>query len=305
MSDANWTIENIPDQSGRVVVITGATSGIGKETARVLAAKNASVIIGARNLAKAERVVSALLDQHPDSAITIHKLDLSDLASVETFADHILRDHDRLDVLINNAGVMACPYAKTADGFELQMGTNHLGHFALSLRLLPLLQATPESRLVVLSSVAHRWGKIDFTDLNWEGRRYRPNQAYGDSKIANLLFVHELARRLQDSPQGPLVTAAHPGWTETELQRHTPMIAFTNRFFAQGTDQGVLPTLRAAIDPTAQPGDYYGPARWFEMRGAPVKVHANARSQDPHLARQLWEQSLELTGTHFPTTPNS
>lgn len=301
-SDTSWSAKDIPDQYGRVVLVTGATSGIGKETARVLAAKGATVIIGARNLAKAEHVVAELTTRQPNRDITARELDLADLASVRRCAEGIRHDYDRLDLLINNAGVMACPFSRTTDGFEMQMGTNHLGHFALTLELLPLLQATPLSRIVVLSSVAHRWGRINLEDLHWQQRRYRTNQAYGDSKVANLLFAHELARRLPDSPDSPMVTAAHPGWTATELQRHASSVSFMNRFFAQSIEQGALPTLRAAIDPNARSADYYGPENWFELRGAPVKVQSNARSQDANLAHRLWEKSLELTGTRFPET---
>ena len=296
MSQSVWTADDIPDLKDRLVVITGATSGIGKETARVLAGKNASVIIAARNLQKAEAVAAEVLKEFPNADISARELDLSDLVSVKAFADSILADFHRLDVLINNAGIMMCPYSKTADGFEIQMGTNHLGHFALTSLLLPLLKNTPGSRIVVLSSLAHKMGKIDLGDLNWESRKYNTNRAYGDSKLANLYFAYELARRLKDSGSTPLVTAAHPGWTGTDLQRHSGMMGFLNTFFAQGVEVGALPTLRACFDADAEPGDYFGPSNFFEMHGTPVKVTSNDRSHDREAARELWERSEELTG---------
>ena len=194
---------------------------------------------------------------------------------------------------------MMCPYAKTADGFEIQMGTNHLGHFALTGRLLPLLKKTEGSRIVVLSSLAHKMGDIDFTDLNWETRKYNTNRAYGDSKLANLYFAYELARKLQDSGNTPVVTAAHPGWTGTDLQRHSGMMGFLNPLFAQGVDIGALPTLRAGFDPAAEPGDYYGPSKFFEMHGSPVKVSSNDKSHDLQASRELWRMSQELTGVTY------
>jgi len=296
MFKAKWNVANIPDQKDRLVVITGSSSGIGKETARVLAGKHASVIIAARNLKKAQGVADAILGEFAKADVTVRELDLSDLASVEKFADSVARDHDRLDVLINNAGVMMCPYSKTQDGFEIQFGTNHLGHFALTAHLLPLLKKTKGSRIVNLSSLAHKGGDLDFSDLNWEKRKYRTTKAYSDSKLSNLYFTYELARKLNKGDNHPIVTAAHPGWTETDLQRHSGAFSFLNRFFAQGTDLGALPTLRAAFDKDAKSGDFFGPSKFFEMHGAPVKVKSNPRSHDVNAARELWEHSEKMTG---------
>ncbi len=281
------------------MVITGATSGIGKEAARVLAGKNASVIIAARNLEKADAAAAEIRKAFPDADISVRELDLSSLASVNAFADSVLEDFDTLDVLINNAGIMMCPYAKTADGFEIQMGTNHLGHFALTGRLLPLLKKTEGSRVVVVSSIAHKFGDIDLEDLNWDRRSYDTRRAYGDSKLANLYFTYELASRLKQNGGNPVVTAAHPGWTGTDLQRHSSLMGALNTFFAQGVDKGALPTLRAGFDPAARSGDYYGPTRFFEMHGTPEKVDSNERSRDAATGRELWARSEELTGVRF------
>lgn len=299
MSQPQWSTENIPDQSGKVVVVTGASSGIGKVAARVLAAKGAAVVLAVRNMAKGEGVAGALRRENSFAEVSVGELDLADLSSIEHFAESIARDFDRLDILINNAGVMMCPYSKTRDGFELQFGTNHLGHFALVGHLLPLLKKTDGSRLVMLSSLGHRGGDIDFADLHWEARRYKPGQAYADSKLANLYFTYELARKVGNAGSNPLVTAAHPGWTGTELQRHTKVFNFLNRVFAQDVEMGALPTLRAATDPEAGPGDYFGPAKHFEMHGPPVVVRSSDRSHDADAARELWMRSEELTGIRY------
>lgn len=299
MTTSKWNTNDIADQKGRRVVITGATSGIGREAARVLAGKHASVLIGARNLDKADVVIRGIRDECPDADVTVRELDLSSLESVHAFADSILDDFDQLDVLINNAGIMMCPYSTTADGFEIQMGTNHLGHFVLTGRLLPLLRATDGSRIVVLSSLAHKMGNIDFVDFGWDSRNYDPSRAYGDSKLANLYFAYELAHKLEGHGTNPTVTAAHPGWTATDLQRHSGLMGFLNHFLAQGVDKGALPTLRAGFDLDATSGDYFGPSGILEMHGDPVKVESNERSHDAAAARTLWTKSEELTGFSF------
>lgn len=299
MAKIKWNTESIGDQSGRLIVITGATSGIGKQTAKVLAAKNATVVIGARNLAKAEMVINEIKNHHPNAAVFVRPLDLASLDSVETFSHSIIQDFDKLDVLINNAGIMACPYGETQDGFEIQMGTNHLGHFALTGHLLPLLLNAEHSRLVVLSSIAHAFGKLDVTDINWSKRKYNTNKAYADSKQANLYFMYELIDRLKDHPNAPIISAAHPGWTRTELQRHVGAINFLNRFFAQDVDQGALPTLRAGFDNNVDSGDFYGPADFFEMHGKPVKVKPRKLSENKETAKILWQRSEALTGVFY------
>ena len=299
MANSNWDASQVPDQTGKVIIITGATSGLGKEAARVLASKHATVVMAVRNPAKGEQVADEIRASYPQATIKVGTLDLADLSSVNTFADAIIAEYKQLDLLINNAGVMACPEARTKDGFELQMGTNHLGHFALVGRLMPLLQSTQGSRLVVTSSTAHKYGNVDITDLNWKQRKYHPWKAYGASKLANLYFAYHLVEKLKGNPNAPRVTEAHPGWSSTELQRHSGSVSFLNRFFAQSADMGVLPTLRAAFDPDAKPGEFFGPAKFFEMSGYPVRVKSNKLSHDRLKASQLWEQSEELTGIRY------
>lgn len=295
MSKNNWTAENIPDQKGRIAIVTGSSSGIGYEAAKVLANKNAKVIIAVRNLTKGELAKSNILGQNKSVDVEVMKIDLSDLASVKSFAEEYKNKYKKLDLLINNAGVMIPPYSKTINGFELQMGTNHFGHFALTLQLLDTIQATPNSRIVNVASAAHKYGNINFDDLNWENRKYKSWRAYGDSKIANLYFTKELAARLNKV----IVTAAHPGWTATELQRHSGLFGFLNQFFAMKQDQGALPTLRAATDENTNSGDYFGPDGWQEWKGYPVKVDTNKLAKDTSVAKKLWDVSEELTKVKF------
>jgi len=299
MSKTNWTADNIPDQTGKIVIITGSTSGLGKEASRVLAGKGATIIMAVRNTAKGEKVAEEIREEFPGAMVEVMKLDLASLKSVKSFADAFMNQYDQLDILINNAGVMMCPYSKTEDGFEIQMGTNHLGHFALTGHLMPLLKRTNDSRIVATSSMGHRMGNIDFSDINWEKRKYKTNQAYGDSKLANLYFTYELARKFQGAPNAPMATAAHPGATSTELARHSRLIQFFNIFFAQNVEIGTLPTLRAATDPEAKSGDYFGPNGFMEMRGYPVKVDSNELSKDADITRKLWEISEEMTGVSY------
>jgi NAD(P)-dependent dehydrogenase (short-subunit alcohol dehydrogenase family) len=295
----NWTAENIPDQKGRIAIVTGSSSGIGFEAARVLANKNAKVIIAVRNLEKGKIAVEKIKTQNTNADILVMQLNLADLNSVKQFTEEYKMKFDKLDLLINNAGVMMPPYSKTSDGFELQMGTNHLGHFVLTALLFDLLNKTSSSRIVNVSSAAHKYGKINFDDLNWENRKYKKMTSYGDSKIANLYFTYALKRRLENEKSNIKVTAAHPGWTATDLQRHSSLFEFLNGFFAMKPEQGALPTLRAAIDETAQSGDYFGPDGWQEWKGYPQKVQSNDLSHDKNIAKKLWDISEELTGTKF------
>ncbi|MEO6394194.1 MAG: SDR family NAD(P)-dependent oxidoreductase [Pyrinomonadaceae bacterium] len=300
MKNEKWNAENIPDQSGRIAIVTGSSSGIGFEAARVLANKKATVIIAVRNLKKGYVAVEKIRAQNSDAKVEVMQLDLADLSSVEEFATEFAGKYSRLDLLINNAGVMIPPYSKTVNGFELQFGTNHLGHFALTARLLPILNQTAGARIVNVSSGAHKQGKLDFDDLNWEKRKYSAWRAYGASKIANLYFTYELDRKLKANGSKTIVTAAHPGWTATELQRHTGVVEALNSVFAQGISMGALPTLRAAVEPGLKGGEYFGPNGFMEMRGNPVPVPSNALSHDGSIARQLWEYSLDATGVRFP-----
>ena len=291
-----WTAENIPDQKGQIAIVTGSSSGIGYEAAKVLANKNEKVVIAVRNLEKGEKAKTKIVNQNSNADVVVMKIDLSDLASIKSFVEEYRQKFDKLDLLINNAGVMIPPYSKTKDGFELQMGTNHFGHFALTLQLLSLIKSTPNSRIVNVASNAHKYGNINFDDLNWNKRKYNAIRAYGDSKIANLYFTQELAKRIVVSENNVLVTAAHPGWTATDLQRHSNLLEFINKFFAMKQEQGALPTLRAAIDEDAKNGDYFGPDGWQERKGYPVKVEPNKLAKDETLAKKLWDVSEKLTG---------
>jgi len=298
MSKHNWSAEALGDQSGRVAIVTGSNSGIGFETARVLAGKGAIVVMACRNLDKANPKANEIRAAHPGADVEVMQLDLSDLGSVQRFAEAFRAKHSRLDLLINNAGIMVPPYGKTAQGFETQFGVNHLGHFALTGSLLDLITNTPGSRIVTVSSIAHYMGRIDFADLNWE-KGYRAQAAYGQSKIANLLFTYELQRRLAAAGKDTIAVAAHPGWTETNLQEHAKGVKFLNRFLAQEPLMGALPTLYAATEPGVNGAEYFGPRGFMEMNGPPKKVKSNRRSHDRNVAERLWNVSEELTGVHF------
>lgn len=297
--NGKWTADNISDQKGKVAIVTGSSSGIGYEAARVLANKNAEVIIAVRNRVKGDAAVRKIKAQNRNADVKEMILDLASLKSVKQFADEFNKKYNRLDILINNAGVMIPPYSRTDDGFELQFGTNHLGHFALTGQLMELLKTTPNSRIVNVSSSAHKYGNINFSDLSWEKRKYKAWRAYGDSKIANLYFTYELKERLVKHGGNPRVTASHPGWTATELQRHSGLFGFLNHFFAMSVEQGSLPTLRAATEEDVQPGDYFGPDGLGEWKGFPVKVQSNKLSHDKKIAKKLWDISEELSGIKF------
>jgi NAD(P)-dependent dehydrogenase (short-subunit alcohol dehydrogenase family) len=302
MKEKKWNSHNIPDQKGGVTIVTGSSSGIGYETARALAEKNATVIIAVRNLQKGNAAVEKILGQHPNADVKVMELDLANLESIRIFAAEFKKNFNRLDLLINNAGVMMPPYSKTADGFELQFGTNHLGHFALTGLLFDLIRATSGSRIVNVSSGAHNYGDLEFDDLNWEKRPYKKMRAYADSKIANLYFTYELQKRVERNGGNPLVAASHPGWTATELQRHAGLFRFLNNFFSQDITMGALPTLYTAVGADVKGGDYYGPSGWREMKGYPKKVESNELSHNEEIARKLWEISEELTGVKFNLT---
>ncbi len=294
-----WTTENIPDQTGRIAIVTGSSGGIGFEAARALAEKGATVILAVRNSEKGKAAGEKILEKHKDADLALMTLDLASLESIAAFAEEFAENFSRLDLLINNAGVMAPPYGKTADGFELQFGTNHLGHFALTARLLPILEGTAGSRIVNVASGAHKYGKLDFDDLAWEKRKYKKWSAYGDSKLANLYFTYRLDKLLRQNKSGVIATAAHPGWAATELQRNSGIADFLNGFFAQDIPMGTLPTLRAAIDEELFGGEYIGPDGFMEMRGYPVEVESNQLSNDEAIAERLWDVSEELTGLKF------
>ena len=299
MAQHKWDSNDIPDQKGRVAIVTGSSSGIGFETARVLANKNATVILAMRNLEKGNTAVNQITSAYQNADARVMQLDLANLESVRHFANEFKSKFDQLDLLINNGGVMVPPYSKTKDGFELQFGTNHLGHFALTGLLIDVLLKTPRSRIVNVSSSAHNMGKIDFNDLQWEKRKYKKWQAYGDSKIANIYFTRELQKRLEIKQSDIIVAACHPGWTATELQRHTSLASFLNNFLAQGIDMGALPTLYAAIAPDVKGAEFFGPDGFMGMKGYPKKVESNKLSQDNNIAEKLWTMSEDLTGITY------
>ena len=299
MKNKKWGVQNINGQEGKTIIITGATSGLGKEATRVLAKKNATVIMAVRNTQKAEMVVSEIRKECANVKIDIRKLDLGSLDSISSFAKGVLENYKKLDILINNAGIMMCPYSKTKNGFEIQMGTNHLGPFALTGLLMPLLMSTKNARIVSTSSVAHNQGNIDFTDINWKKRKYNTSKAYSDSKLANLYFSYELKRRLENFENPPLVVTAHPGGTKTDLARHSGIFNILMNFLFLPVEKGVLSTLRAATDLNAKSGDYYGPGGFMQVRGFPEIVKSSKMSHNLTNAKRLWDLSEQLTGIQY------
>jgi len=291
---AKWTATDIPDQSGRTVIVTGANSGIGLVTARELARAGARVIMACRDVSKGTAAAVSLTGD-----VEVRALDLADLSSVRAFAESITDD---VHVLINNGGVMATPDRRTADGFELQLGTNHLGHFALTGLLLPRLR----DRVVSVSSAVHWIGRINLNDLNWERRRYSRWPAYAQSKLANLLFIFELSRRLTAADSPLRATAAHPGYASTNLQSHTEsmqdqVMAFGNRLIAQSADMGALPTLYAAVADVPT-GSFAGPGGVTGQHGHPKLVSSSRSAKNPAVAKALWARSEELTGVTYDLT---
>jgi NAD(P)-dependent dehydrogenase (short-subunit alcohol dehydrogenase family) len=291
-SNGKWSPEKLPSLDGRTAIVTGSNSGIGLAAARELARAGMRVVMAVRNTEKGEAAASGL-----EGTVEVRELDLADLSSVREFASGFDGD---VDLLINNAGVMAVPESRTADGFEMQIGTNHLGHFALTNLLLPQVR----DRVVTIASGAHRMGKIDLDDLNWENRRYDRWRAYGQSKLANLLFTLELQRRLGEAGSDVIAVAAHPGWSATNLQSHTgsrlqsTVMAVGNKLWAQSDEAGAWPTLYAATQDVAG-GAYVGPDGFQEMRGHPTLVSRSGRASDEQIARKLWELSERLTGVTF------
>jgi NAD(P)-dependent dehydrogenase (short-subunit alcohol dehydrogenase family) len=286
-----WTAADIPDQTGRTIVVTGANSGLGEVTARELAAKGAHVILACRNTAKGEVAAASMTGSRE-----VRELDLADLASVRKFAESV----ETLDVLINNAGVMALPKGKTADGFEMQFGTNHLGHFALTGLLLPRIS----TRVVTLSSHAHRIGRLPLDDLNWENRRYSRWGAYGQAKLANLVFAYELQRRLSAAGSPVRSMAAHPGYAHTALQTKTQswqdrIMEVGNKLIAQSAEMGALPSLYAATVADLPGGSYVGPDGLLENQGHPKVVGSTGASKDLAVAAELWRRSEEMTGVSY------
>jgi NAD(P)-dependent dehydrogenase (short-subunit alcohol dehydrogenase family) len=312
-----WGTNDIPPQDGRLVVITGATGGIGYEAALALAVAGAEVVLTGRNADKGEAALKRIRAVCPASTVSYEDLDLADLAAVKEFAGRFSAEHDRLDLLINNGGVMTPPTRHvTKDGFELQFGTNHLGHFALTARLLPLLRKGRRPRVVTVSSGAHRLGAaIHFDDLQWE-RRYKPWPAYAQSKLATLMFALELQRRSDANGWGLLSNACHPGYAATGLQSAGPRLGrdvptllerLGKKLFepwaSHSAAAGALPTLFAAVSPEAKPAGYYGPQKLWELKGPVGEATIGKRARDAAVAGRLWQVSEQLTGVRWPTPP--
>jgi len=302
-----WTAADVPDQHGRIAIITGGTGGLGLETARVLATRRATVVLAGRDPAKLEKASGGLIAAQPGASVQTAEVDLASLESVRKAAAELAARYPNIDLLINNAGVMMPPYGLTKDGYELQFGTNHLGHFALTGLLIRQLLATPGSRVVTVSSNAHRTGRIDFADLN-SSRRYRRMAAYGQSKLANLMFTYELQRRLDAAKEQTIALAAHPGTARTDLTRHMsalsnaamgPRFAALTSRFVQNAAMGALPIVRAATDPAAVGGTYYGPDGFAQLTGYPVVVTSTTRSHNRQAQRRLWVESEQLTGITY------
>jgi NAD(P)-dependent dehydrogenase (short-subunit alcohol dehydrogenase family) len=302
-----WTVERIPDQSGRVAIVTGANSGLGLVTARELARAGARVVLGCRNMEKGESALRDCEGAAPGVELELEELDLASLDSVREFAERFRTGHDGLDLLINNAGVMATPRRSTADGFELQFGTNHLGHFALAGLLIGKMAGRDDARVVTLSSGAHRIGRIAFDNLSGD-RRYFRWRAYGQSKLANLMFALELNRRLRAAGSTIKSLAAHPGYAATNLQTAGPpgldaaVMKVSNRVLAQSDEMGALPSLYAATEPGLEGGTFCGPDGFLEQRGHPKPVAPSGAARDEEVARRLWEVSEEMTGVRFELT---
>jgi len=301
----SWTAENVPDLTGKTVLLTGANSGIGLAAARVFARRGATLVLACRDPRKGASALQQIALESPAARVELLELDLASLASVEQAAKRFARGHAQLDVLCNNAGVMAIPRALTAEGFELQFGVNHLGHFALTGRLIDRLLAAGGARIVTVSSAAHRIGTIAFDDIDG-ARGYQEWLAYGQSKLANLLFAFELQRRLQARGLLAISVACHPGYADTNLQQVGPaqrgsrvgaaFFRVANALFAQSAERGAWPTLYAATAPEVQGGDYIGPGGPGELAGAPRRVRARRAAYDLDVARRLWELSVERTG---------
>jgi NAD(P)-dependent dehydrogenase (short-subunit alcohol dehydrogenase family) len=309
MNEKAWVEQHIPTQLGKTIIITGANSGLGLEAAKVLTAKDAHVVLACRNPLKAVQAVDSIMKDHPQASVEIMELNLADLSSVHDFAQQVREKFKGIDVLVNNAGVMALPYSRTTDGFEMQLGTNHFGHFALTALLFPILKNTSGSRVVNVSSIAHWMGKLDFDNLNYEKGGYRPWPAYYRSKLANALFTFELNRKIKEEGLNLTVVTSHPGYSATNLQMagmnsdNKPwkkwIVSTGNKLFATSALFGALPTLYAATK-DLNGGEYIGPGKLFNTRGTPGINPSSRSSRNPELAKRLWDVSEELTRVSFP-----
>ncbi len=306
MKEINWNLENMPDLTGKIIIVTGGNSGLGYESSKAFANRGAEVVLASRSIDKGEEARTDILKSNPEGKIRVMQLDLGDLESVRSFASAFNNSHTRLDVLLNNAGIMMTPYFTTKDGFEGQIGTNHLGHFALTGLLMDVLLNTKGARIVNVSSGAHKRGEMDFSNLQFEnGKDYSPMKSYGRSKLSNLLFTYELQRKLEAAKKETIAVAAHPGVAMTNLARHmegkflfkilTPLF----KMMAQDPAMGALPQIRASVDPDVQAGEYYGPNGRNEMKGYPILVQSNEASHNFRDAATLWIESEKLTGVKF------
>jgi NAD(P)-dependent dehydrogenase (short-subunit alcohol dehydrogenase family) len=300
-----WTTSDMPDLTGKVAITTGANSGIGFEAAREFARKGAQTILACRNLEKGQAALDQIKAEIPDASAEVMQLDLARLESIRQFVEAFEAKYDRLDILLNNAGIMMVPYGKTEDGFERQFGINHLGHFALTGRLIDLLSKTADARVVNVSSNGHRFGKIDFEDLMYEDKKYSSIGAYARSKLANLLFTYELQRRFEAQDLDVIAVAAHPGNSDTNLGAHLveyPAYKIMQPIFGrmgQSAAMGALPSIRAAVDPDVAGAEYFGPDGKMEAKGYPVLVPSSKASHNQSDAQKLWEISEELTGVQY------
>ena len=302
MSQSRWCPAHIPDLSGKTILVTGANSGIGLEAVKLFAANGAELVMACRNTAKAEAAAEQVRALTPNAMLTVMPLDLADLASVKAFVVALKERINKLDILLNNAGLMAPPLQRTKDGFEIQFGTNHLGHFALTGPLLDLLEAAPAPRIVQISSLAHRSGKILWGNLNAE-KRYSRWPFYCQSKLANLIFAKDLHRRLRKRGSNIQVMAAHPGYSATHLQDTIPGGGLFNKFMAQPAEMGCLPGVMAATSDDVASGGYYGPdGKVLELRGYPVPAFARKITDNEGLAQRLWDESERLTGVRYLNT---
>jgi len=300
---ANFNVNDVPSQKGRIAIVTGANIGLGYETALALAKKEMKVVMACRNLGKAKKAIEQIKNKVPKADLEVIQIDLSKLSSIDDFAENYLKRFDQLDLLINNAGVMMPPFTLTEDGFELQMAANYFGHYRLTGLLLKTIEKTSNSRIVSLSSNAHKNGKINFDDLQGQ-KKYSAMGAYGQSKLACLIFAYEMQRRLEKAGYQAISTAAHPGVSVTNLVQHIPLwlkILFSPLvpFMTHSTANGAKPTIYAALGEDAKGGDYFGPTGFNEMKGKAGKVDSTPLSKDKEIAKRLWEVSEELTKTNY------
>lgn len=300
----SFNIDKLPPQKGKIAIVTGANSGLGFETAKALSKKGFLVIMACRNIKKAQEAIKEIKKADNSADLEVMIIDTSSLKSVRAFADEFLKKYQKLDLLINNAGVMVPPYSLTEDGFENQLGANYLGHFLLTGLLLPTLEITEGSRIITLSSIAHKNGKINFDDLQFKNRAYKKWEAYGQSKLACLIFAYEMDRRLKSKGSIAISVASHPGVSLTNLWNHMPsgfrlISPVFNILFSHSAKDGVKPTLMAALDSDVKGGEYYGPTGLMEMKGEPGKVTSTLGSKNKEIAKKLWKVSEELTGINY------